>query len=166
MICISKILNWIRRIVAAGVALLLGWMVILALSQVILRWFFSMGIPWADQQLRMLVLWVGLLGGVLTSAQSRHIRIDLLDHYLKVKFRQISRHFIDTIAGLGALYLAYLSIAFVISEKESGLKYDSLLFGASIPYWVTELIIPVGFALIGLFFLIPNTADQEIKKQV
>ena len=163
---IYKILTWIRHFVGVWVAILLIWMVILALAQVILRWFFSLGIPWADQQLRMLVLWVGLLGGVLASAQSRHIRIDLLEHYLNARYRRIIGHLINTIAGLGALCLAYLSIAFIISEKEAGLTYDSILFGASIPFWLTELIIPIGFALMGLFFLIPNSRELKVNNQV
>ena len=126
----------------------------LALVQVILRRFFNIGLPWADQQLRLMVLWVGLLGGVLAAAESRHIRIDLLDHYFPSSLRIIARRIIDTIAGLAAFYLAYLSIGFILSEKRAGLVNDGILFGFPLPLWLTETVIPVSFALMGLFLLV------------
>jgi TRAP-type C4-dicarboxylate transport system permease small subunit len=152
---IHSTLNWIKRIVGWTVASVLAWMVILALVQVILRRFFDIGLPWADQQLRLMVLWIGLLGGVLAAAESRHIHIDLLDHYLSKPLKKIAGRVMNTVAGLGTLYLAYLSIGFILSEKQAGLVYEGILFGVSLPLWYTELVIPIGFALMGLFLLAP-----------
>jgi len=151
---VYSILILIKKLVGWLVALLLGWMVLLGLLQVVLRWIFSTGIVWADPQLRLLVLWVGLLGGVLAAAESRHIRIDIVEHYLDERLRRISKRVISTLAGVASLCLCYVSISFISSEKAAELMHNSLLFGSAVPAWVTELVIPFSFCLMGLFFLI------------
>jgi len=155
MTVVHRFLKWIKRLVGWSVAVLLAWMVVLALVQVILRWFFSIGISWADQQLRQLVLWVGLLGGVMAAVENRHIRIDLLEHYFNKRIHLIIGRMVSIIAGIGSIYLGYISIGFIASEKGADLVFDNLLFGAPVPVWIVELIIPTCFWLIGLFFLIP-----------
>ncbi|MDP8239169.1 MAG: TRAP transporter small permease [Candidatus Hatepunaea meridiana] len=151
---IYRIIIKLRKFVGWSVAVLLAWMVLLALLQVVLRWTFSIGIPWADLQLRQLVLWIGLLGGAMAAAENRHIRIDLLEHYLDNRLRSIIRRVVTIIAGMGSICLCVISISFISSEKEAGVIVDGLLFGMSIPIWTTQIIIPIGFGLIGLFFLI------------
>ncbi len=161
MILIQRLLILVKKTAGWSVALLLAWMVVLALSQVILRWMFGIGIPWADQQLRQLVLWVGLLGGVMAAAEGRHIRIDLLEHYFDKRLRLIIGRLTGVLAGVGSLYLGYVSIGFIASEKGAELVFDNLLFGAPVPVWVVELIIPTCFCLMGLFFIFPVDAGPR-----
>jgi len=150
---LQRLLLVIRRAVEWGVALLLSWMVLLALVQLLLRWTLSIGMPWADLQLRQMVLWVGLLGGVLAAAEGRHIRIDMVEHYLGRRLRTIVGGVIMFVAAAGSFYLGYLSLRFIASECEAGLVLGRVLFGHSMPEWTAELIIPVGFFLMGIYFL-------------
>ena len=152
---ITTVLRFVKKITGWAVVILLAWMVILALLQVILRSIFSTGVPWADQQLRQLVLWIALSGGVLAAAERRHIRIDLVEHYLDERKRRIIGRYVSIVAGIGCLYLAYLSVGFVISEMTAQVMISNLFFGISLPAWISELIIPIGFGLMGLFFLVP-----------
>jgi len=43
---------------------LLSVMILVAAAQILLRNFFDIGLSWGDQALRILVLWVGLMGAV------------------------------------------------------------------------------------------------------
>ena len=61
------------------IALLLS-MVLLASGQIMLRNFFDMGLVWIDPLLRVLVLWVGMLGALAATRGRRQISIDVLAH--------------------------------------------------------------------------------------
>ncbi len=67
--------------VSMSVVTVLVTMVLLGFVQVVIRNFFQTGIPWAEVVLRHLVLWVGMLGGVLASRASRQIGIDLFQRF-------------------------------------------------------------------------------------
>jgi len=161
---LESIPRLIRRMVGWMVVLVLGWMILLALSQLLLRWFFSSAIPWADPQLRQMVLWIGLLGGVLAAADGRHIRIDIAPHYLHGKAKFLIERMGLLIAALGSFYLALLSIRFLRSEQASGTIIKNVLFGFDLAQWVFETVIPFGYALMGFYFLI-SILTRDSKEQ-
>ncbi len=150
---ISLLLNAIHRVVKITAGLTLVYMVFLAFTQLILRWFFNSGLGWADLQLRQMVLYIGLLGGVLAAAENRHIKIDLVTHYLQGRARKIAQKFIHLVAAAGCLCLTYFSIEFVISEFQAETVLRGVFFGADIPQGYSQLIIPTAFFLMALFFL-------------
>jgi len=137
------------------VAGLLGWMVLLALVQLLLRWTFSIGLPWVDIQLRQFVLWIGLLGGVLAASDSRHIRIDLIEHYFNEHIRKIIGTIVSLFAASASFFLGCLSLSFIANEKSAAVVLDKVFFGASVPIWIPELIIPVSFWLMAIYFILP-----------
>ena len=53
-------------------------MVLLASSQVIMRNFLDSGFSWGDPLLRLLVLWLGLMGAMVATRLDRHITVDAL----------------------------------------------------------------------------------------
>ena len=62
--------------------LLLG-MISMAAGQVLLRNFFDGGVYWGDSAVRVMVLWVTMLGAMVASRDDSHIRIDLVGRFLK-----------------------------------------------------------------------------------
>jgi len=157
----------VKRAVAALVGALLLWMILLSFVQLLLRWFTSSGIIWADIQLRQMVLWIGLLGGVLAAAENRHIRINLVEHFLHGKIRMIVEKAVQLLSAGLIFYLGWLSLKFIHSEKGSGQVLDKLLFGLSVPVWTTEIVIPVCFFLMCFYFLVslcPPALSQEPEK--
>lgn len=144
-----------KRFVGWTVAGMLGWMVLLALLQLLMRWTISKGLPWADIQLRQLVLWLGLLGGILAAAENRHIRIDLVEHYFSDHFRRIIGKLVSLFASFTSVFLGFLSLSFISNEKSASVMLDKMFFGASIPIWIPELIIPISFWLMGIYFIFP-----------
>ena len=66
----------------AVLVIILTAMILLAASQIVLRNFFNFGFIWADEMLRMLVLWIAVAGAVAASRTDKHINISILDRFL------------------------------------------------------------------------------------
>lgn len=144
-----RLLQFLRRAEEGFVLLLLGMMVLLASSQIALRNIWESGIAWGDPLLRVLVLWVGMVGAMLASRSNQHIRIDVLSHYLSPTWQRysniVTHLFSSAICGL----LTWHSARFVIFEWQDGAE---LVTG--VPVWMAESILPLGFAVIALRFAV------------
>ncbi|MEM9621755.1 MAG: TRAP transporter small permease subunit [Pseudomonadota bacterium] len=82
MKAVSQALIWLRRLEDLLLALLLSGMIGMAAAQVILRNLFDSGILWGDSAVRVLVLWVAMIGAMVASRQDEHIRIDIAGRYI------------------------------------------------------------------------------------
>jgi len=154
---ISRIDKGLLNVENFLIILLLSVMVLMAFLQVILRNLFSMGILWADIFLRHLVLWVGFIGASLATRESKHINVDVLSRMMSKAKQPYLRVFIDLVSAGVCLVLARAGYKFLSYEIEAG----TTLFN-NIPAWIFQLIIPVGFALIGFRFLL-NIVEQIIQ---
>ena len=125
-------------------AALISVMVLLGALQIFSRNVLGEGIGWADEVLRIMVLWLALLGAMAASRDRRQLRIDLLSRYLKGR----PRHFFDAIADLLTAFvsgvIAWYAFAFVSDSKSFG----DMLVG-SFPAWIVQAILPLAFAVIG-----------------
>ncbi len=128
----------------------------LAVLQIILRNFFQSGIQWGDPFLRILVLWLGLIGAMIASRNDKHINIDLLSKYLPEKTAAFSKIFCQFFTAIICAIVAYYSFSFILLEKESG----DIAF-ASIPLWICESIIPISFAVISLRYILLPFSNED-----
>jgi TRAP-type C4-dicarboxylate transport system permease small subunit len=122
---------------------LLALMVSLAGAQIVFRNLLDMSILGVDQWLRLLVLWVALLGAVAASREGKHIRVDVLSRWFPGRVRAGAQALTDVFTIGVCLLLAWQAWRFI--QAETGIK----AFGA-LPGWVAELILPVAFTLIAL----------------
>jgi len=127
----------------------LGAMILLALSQIILRNFFDSGIEWSDPLLRVMVMWLGLLGAIAATKQSNHIGIDVVSRLLPNKGKVVSAVIANLFSAIICAIVSYYALQFVLIEYEDGMMAFS-----SIPAWLCESIIPIGFGLMSLRFLL------------
>ncbi|MES9992120.1 MAG: TRAP transporter small permease [Candidatus Thiodiazotropha sp.] len=128
--------------------LLLSATVLLAASQILLRNLFDSGLIWADPTLRIMVLWLALLGAIAATRENRHIRIDLFSHKLSPRLRSILAAINNLFSALVCGIITWHAVRFVYAEWQDG----ATLF-ATIPAWLGEIIIPIGFAVMTLRFL-------------
>lgn len=142
VVSLVKIVTWTENALLIG---MLALMVGLAAAQIFFRNFFDISIFGADQMLRLLVLWVALLGAIAASREGKHIHVDAIARWLpeRVKSGVVATTDLFTLAV--CLVLAWQSLRFMQSARESG----EMAFG-SLPVWVAELILPLGFTLIAL----------------
>jgi TRAP-type C4-dicarboxylate transport system permease small subunit len=124
-------------------------MVVMAFLQVVLRNLFSSGILWADILLRHLLLWLGFLGAAIATSENRHINIDALRRFLSPRLRSATEVLTDLFAAVICFLLARASWTFVQGE----IADRRTLFG-DIPSWYAQIIIPVGFGLLVVHFVI------------
>ena len=146
---INKIDNWIAQIEDWILVSLVIFMVFLAFLQVVLRNFFDLGIIWGDILLRHIVLWVGFIGASLATKNNKHINIDVFKRLHKGISQRIINLIINLVAAFVSGYLAVAAYHFVLDEKE----FESVIFN-DIPAWPFQTIIPIGFALMGIRFII------------
>ena len=123
--------------------------ILLACAQILLRNFFDMGIFWADSALRIMVLWIGMIGAMFASRNKKHIRIDILSHYLPVNFRNNVWRVTELLTALVCGVVAYYSIELIQYEY-----LDGAIAFASIPVWLCETIIPIAFIIMALRYLV------------
>jgi TRAP-type C4-dicarboxylate transport system permease small subunit len=133
------------EIYIAGYSLLL--LLVLIFGQVIARNFLETSIPAADILSRYLVLYVTFFGAVLAVEAQQHIRIDVISIWLSRRWiRRLRTPLYLIAAGLCALF-AWAAVRF---------WYDDWQYVAPNERWtsVLGLVIPAGFSLLALQFLL------------
>ncbi len=118
-------------------------MILLAASQIVMRNLFNFGFIWTDEMLRMLVLWLAVAGAVAASRSDKHINIAILDRFLPGKVKLAVKIVIHMFTAGVCGVVTWYSVQFVQMSHEFG----DILMG-SIPAWMPQLILPVGFGLI------------------
>ena len=129
------------------ISLLLS-MILLAGTDILARWIFGGGISWVPPLLRVMVLWLGLLGALLATRSREHIAIDVINRMVSPKVNRILQATTQLFAGAVCLIIAYHSQLFVQMARE----FNDIAF-AQIPAWPMQVIIPFAFTGMGLRFL-------------
>jgi TRAP-type C4-dicarboxylate transport system permease small subunit len=137
----------ITRVVNFSLVILFLGMAGLAIMQVFLRYFFNSGVMWADIAARNLVLWVGMLGGILATREVKHFHIDILTRFLSSRNQIWFRAFSDLFSAVICFFLGQASISFLALDTETRTFFN-------LPVVIIEVIIPIGFYLMMVQFLI------------
>jgi len=148
------VLGLLHRLEDGFLALILGLLVLLAPLQLLLRNFFDAGITWGDPLLRVLVLWVGMMGALAATRGRRQISIDVLSHLVGGRVQSGVGAVTSLFTTFVCALVAYHSARFVASEME----YAATAF-AGVPAWTCEIVIPVAFGLIALRYALYSIGD-------
>ncbi|HWP94400.1 MAG TPA: TRAP transporter small permease [Gammaproteobacteria bacterium] len=147
---LARLALWLHHVEDGLLILMLAAMIALAAGQILLRNVFDAAFIWGDQVLRILVLWVAMLGAVVASRDDRHINIDLLSRYLGER----------TLAGVKTVLYAFtVCVSTVIAWQAARMVESEREFPIAppiggVPAWVFQAIIPVAFALIAWRYLL------------
>jgi TRAP-type C4-dicarboxylate transport system permease small subunit len=150
--------NLLVRIETVLLVLFLSVMVVLAFGQVVLRNVFGTGVLWIDPLVRQMVLWAGFIGAALATREDRHISIDAFTKFLSPGTKSIIKIVTSIAAAVATCFLAVAAWGFLQEEKSSG---GELFLG--IPSWVGLLILPAGYALIMIHFLV-TAAERAVER--
>jgi len=136
------------------ITLFLWLMVIFSFFQVCLRGLYTHGkvqwantvmgyLDWTELLVRLLVLWLTFLGASLVTGEGRHIKIDLFSSLLPPRWQPLR----DLV-----LWSACVSVCAIMFKVCAGYVALEMEFGGrmflSIPGWIGQLILPVGFLLL------------------
>ena len=122
-------------------------MLAIALMQIVLRNFFDSGVLWAETFSRVLVLWLAMLGAMVATREQNHINIDVLSRYLPAIALKITRLMTSLAAAAICATASYYCYQFVLFEYE-----DATIAFATVPNWLCQSIIPLGFGVMSLRF--------------
>src|SRR5512143_3508758 len=143
------LLRFSRFIEDSMMIMLVSIMILVAGAQIILRNLFDTGFGWSDPLLRIMVLWVGLVGAMAATRERRHITVDILSRFLPSHGKMVSGVIADIASTAVCGLLAWHSTRFVIEEYQGGTEAF-----AGFPAWACEVIMPIGFAVMALRFFI------------
>jgi TRAP-type C4-dicarboxylate transport system permease small subunit len=132
---------------------LLTLLVVLSAAQIVLRNMLGISIAGTDQLLRLMVLWVCLLGAVAATREDKQITVDMLSRFLSPTARHVVRALLDLFAAGVSALVAYHGGRFVLTEYAAA----SVAFG-TFPSWAAELILPLAFGLIALRYALFSLA--------
>jgi len=121
----------------------------IAVIQIVLRNLFEGGLVWGDMLVRIMVLWLGLVGAMVASRKGHHIKIDVVTRYLPNRVKDIINCIVEFFSAAVCSCMAYYSFQFIRMEFEDG----GAVIG-QIPAWACEAIIPVAFTVIALRYII------------
>ncbi len=141
-----RILQKIEDGVLIGLLLL---MVVVAVFQIFARNLFDSGIRFGDELVRVLVLWISLIGAMIASRNNSHVNIDLISRYLSSRIHKISTVLVGFFTSFICAVMSFFSYNFVMMEK-----LDGVIAFAGIPVWIFQSIIPVSFCIISLRYLL------------
>lgn len=133
--------RWIENVLLSA---MLAGMIGLGTLQIILRWSSAGSLVWADEAIRMMVLWIAMVAGVAAAREDRHISIDVLSRFLKPRAQAITAAMVDLFTAGVCIALAWYGGIMVQFAMEDG---DVLLTG--LPAWIFQAVIPVAFLLMG-----------------
>lgn len=158
----------LARIEGWLIVLLLWLMVLLTFVQVLLRGIYTYAhLQWANTTLgymdwsgpftRLLVLWLTFLGASLLTREGRHIKIDLLSTLLPEKWLPLRELILASACAIICAVMFKVCLDYIKMEMEFG---GSVFF--NLPSWISQVILPVGFALLLFRFLI-RAVEQGIE---
>ena len=153
---VTGFLGFINKLEDWFLILTLAVMVVLAVAQIFFRNVFGEGVVWIDPLLRVLVLWVAIGGAVVATRNDNHIRIDFFTRYVSKKYIKYLQRSVYAFCIFVCSFISWHAVRFVQMDYE----YKTIAF-ANIPAWVTELIIPIGFFMIALRYLMLFISPPE-----
>ncbi len=151
---LQKLERWGTAAENASLVVLLSAMMILAVGQIVLRIFFSFGFVWADELIKLMVLWIALFASVAAARNNKHLRIDAMSHFVPEAYARFPRIIVDAFAAFICGVLAWQSYRYVqlLIEFEDTVLVD-------VPAWIAYSVLPLAFALMTYRFSLSFLGD-------
>ncbi len=130
----------------------------LAVAQIALRLVFDSGLDWAEMAGRAGVFWLALLGALGATRDRRHIAIDALPRVLPPWAQRLAWWVSQSAAAALCAAMAWLGWGLVQLEREAPVP-----FIAGVPSWWPMLVLPAGFGLMALRFLLAARAGPPVE---
>jgi C4-dicarboxylate transporter DctQ subunit len=167
---ITSIDRALAKVEEVLLALLLIGLVLLAATQVLLRNIWATSIDWADLTLQNATVFLGLLGAAVATSEGRHLNIDLFGRRFKGRARFAVATLISifgvaictmlTRGGYQTFEANYAPWAQNLPQGWSAMKMlQQELSEGTFPQWLSQLMLPIGFGLMGIHFALRAVRD-------
>jgi C4-dicarboxylate transporter DctQ subunit len=140
---LDRALAWIEwTFIGGALAIAAG----LLFVNVVLRYWFSSPINWAEELTLYLMVWIVFVGGSVAVRTRGHIAIDLLPRVLSPAHRRLLAFAVALLALVFFAVFFWYSLEHVLRVR----SIDQRTPVMQAPMWLTYLALPVGSALMGL----------------
>ena len=146
---LARLSRWGLAVENAALVALFGALMVLAVLQIVMRVFFSAGFVWTDELTKLIVLWMTLVASIAASRSDRHLRIDIVSHFVPERYARVPKFIVDTFAACLCAILAWQSYRYVQLTIEFE---DTVLI--NVPAWLAYSILPFAFGVMCYRFLI------------
>ena len=128
---------------------LIGGVVLFSVMQLVMRLFFNSGFIWADELIKMLVLWATLVASISASRENKHLKIDLISNLIASQYSMLLQAFNALITSCICIVISVHAFRFV----DLTFSFDEKVL-IIIPAWIAYSIIPIAFSLMSFRYLI------------
>lgn len=134
-----------------ALVVLLGTMIGVSVFQIINRQLLngSFSLAWADELVKIIVLWLAMVGSIAAARENKHIRIDLITHVLSGPVVAWAKVIVDVFATAVCAVIGWHAYRLVREEMSWG---DTIF--TDVPLWLLHTIVPLAFLLISYQFLV------------
>ena len=146
---LQRLERWGTAAENASLVILLSTMIILAVGQIVLRIFFNFSFIWTDELIKLIVLWIALIASIAAARNDRHLRIDVMSHFVPEKYARFPRIIVEAFAASICAVLAWYSWQYV----QLSLEFEDTVL-VDVPAWIAYLVLPLSFALMAYRFLL------------
>ena len=115
---------------------------------VVARYVFNWGFPWAEELVRYEIVWMVFLGGSAAARQGLHIGVDIVVKFAPRPLRKVTEALINLISLVFCLLVLFYGAKLIIQTRMFGQVSPAL----QVPMWLVQLAIPVGGGLMALRF--------------
>ena len=109
----------------------------------------SFSLSWADELVKIIVLWLAMVGSIAAARDNRHIRIDLISHVLSGPVVAWAKVVVDLFAAVVCAVIGWHSYRLIREEMSWG---DTIF--TDVPLWLLHAIVPLAFLLLSYQFLL------------
>ena len=92
---------------------LIGGVVLFSVMQLVMRLFFNSGFIWADELIKMLVLWATLVASISASRENKHLKIDLISNLIASQYSMLLQAFNALITSCICIVISVHAFRFV-----------------------------------------------------
>lgn len=139
--------EFLTRLEALVAALSLAALLLMVLVAVVARNFFDTGFPSMEMVMRYLVLFVGMMGAVLATDRTCHIKCDAVLAFISAKTRE---------RIIRPLFVLTALVCVVLCWHAARFWWDEWLYAGAHDRWAIPLalVLPIGFGLLAVHFII------------
>jgi len=141
---LNNLINVFNRIEEVILVIIFSILIIFSFLQIFFR------TVWFDSIIKYSVLWTAFIAASIAAMDKKHIKIDLIGRLAKGRAKSLVLLITNFFASLACILLSYAAISYILKIEMMSADPSPFL---NIPRWSLLMIIPFGFAIIGLRFL-------------
>ncbi len=172
----GRVAWWAGRTEDAILAIALFLMALIPVVELVGRTWFNTGIPGATEYLQHLTLWIGFLGAMLATREGKHLKIAAAMNWLPPRVSRVVDYLGAFISAAVCAGLFGASLALVVAEAPALPSWTAKVIpdfvehlldpfglfesgglttiGGWIPIWAAEAVMPLGFAVMAIRFIL------------